>query len=520
MDFRPLGATGLQVSSVALGCWPMAGMSTPGVVDADGLATILACFDLGINFLDTAFAYGLEGESERLIARALAGRRSEMVIATKGGIEWGEGRRQIIDGHPATLRRQCEESLRRLATDRVELYYLHAPDPRVPIAESAGEIRRLIAEGKALSAGVSNVDLAQLTAFAAECPVTAFQPPYNMLQRDIERDTLPWCQQHGASVMVYWPLLKGLLAGHLPRDHVFAPGDSRLKYPMFQGEEWDKNQDLVDRLREVAADAGADRGPGGNQLDDPSAGHHRRVVRRETARSDQRQCRCHGLAADRRATGAHRRGAGCPRQGDDSSAGVNMKRVLITAFEPYEQWTTNASWLALVELTRDLPQQPQIVTRRYPVDFATLRERLEADLQANFDYALHLGQSPGSSRLRLEAIGINFGAERGQVPRLLASDGPVAYHSRLPLAEWSAQLNAAGIPAAVSYHAGTFLCNAMLYMSCYLAERMALATQSAFIHLPLDVTQTVDAKTEYPSLPTALTSAGLRLILGELAGEE
>jgi aryl-alcohol dehydrogenase-like predicted oxidoreductase len=256
MDFRPLGATGLQVSSVALGCWPMAGMSSPGVVDSEGLATILACFDLGINFLDTAFAYGAEGESERLIARALAGRRGEMVIATKGGIEWGEGRRQIFDARPATLRRQCEESLRRLATDRVELYYLHAPDPRVPIAESAGEIRRLIAEGKALSAGVSNVDLAQLTAFAAECPVTAFQPPYNMLQRDIEGDTLPWCQQHGVSVMVYWPLLKGLLAGHLPRDHAFAPGDSRLKYPMFQGAEWDKNQDLVDRLREVAADAG------------------------------------------------------------------------------------------------------------------------------------------------------------------------------------------------------------------------------------------------------------------------
>ena len=256
MDLRPLGATGLKVSSVALGCWPIAGMSTPGVVDEDSLATILARFDLGINFLDTAFAYGLEGESERLIARALAGRRSEMVIATKGGIEWGAGRRQIIDGAPATLRRQCEESLRRLATDRVELYYLHAPDPRVPIAESAGEIRRLIAEGKALSAGVSNVDLPQLTAFAAECPVTAFQPPYNMLQREIEHDTLPWCREHGVSVMVYWPLLKGLLAGHLPRDHVFAAGDSRLKYPMFQGEEWNKNQDLVDRLRQVADDAG------------------------------------------------------------------------------------------------------------------------------------------------------------------------------------------------------------------------------------------------------------------------
>jgi pyroglutamyl-peptidase len=197
-----------------------------------------------------------------------------------------------------------------------------------------------------------------------------------------------------------------------------------------------------------------------------------------------------------------------------------MKSVLITAFEPYEHWTTNASWLALMELTRELPQRPRIVTRRYPVDFATLRERLEADLQANYDYALHLGQAPGSPRLRLEAIGLNFGAERGQLPRLLAGDGPVAYHTRLPLDEWSAQLNAAGIPAAVSYHAGTFLCNAMLYMSCYLAERMALATQSAFIHLPLDVSQIVDSTSDHPALPAALAAAGLRLILGELAGEE
>jgi pyroglutamyl-peptidase len=197
-----------------------------------------------------------------------------------------------------------------------------------------------------------------------------------------------------------------------------------------------------------------------------------------------------------------------------------MKSVLITAFEPYDHWTTNASWLALMELTRDLPQRPRIVTRRYPVDFVTLGERLEADLQANYDFAIHLGQAPGSSRLRLEAIGLNLGAERGQLPRLLAADGPVAYRTSLPLDDWSAQLNAAGIPAAVSYHAGTYLCNAIFYMSCHLVERMALATQSAFIHLPLDVTQTVDPPSDDPSLPTALTAEGLRLILGELAGAE
>jgi aryl-alcohol dehydrogenase-like predicted oxidoreductase len=256
MDLRPLGNSGLKVSSVALGCWPIAGMTSVGVNDADSLATIGACFDLGINFLDTAYCYGAGGESERLIAQAIAGRRQEMVIATKGGIEWGPGRQQIVDGRPATIRRQCEESLQRLKTDRVELYYLHCPDPKVPIAESAGAIGELIAAGKARSAGVSNVNLTQLQQFAAACPLTAFQPAYNMLQRQIEADTLPWCREHDVAVAVYWPLMKGLLSGRMPRDHELAAGDSRRKYPMFQGEEWQKNQDLVDRLREVAADVG------------------------------------------------------------------------------------------------------------------------------------------------------------------------------------------------------------------------------------------------------------------------
>jgi aryl-alcohol dehydrogenase-like predicted oxidoreductase len=256
MLYRPLAKTGLQVSEVALGCWPIAGMTSPGVNDADSLATIQACFDLGINHLDTAYAYGAQGESERLIARALGSRRKEMVIATKGGLHWSPEGRQVCDARPATLRRECEESLRRLATDRVELYYLHAPDKSVPVAESAGELRRLLDEGKVLAVGVSNVTLAQLEEFAAVCPLAAFQPPYNMLLRQIEADTLPWCRRHGVAVMVYWPLMKGLLAGRIARDRVFGPDDSRRKYPMFQGEERRKNHDLVGRLQEIAQRCG------------------------------------------------------------------------------------------------------------------------------------------------------------------------------------------------------------------------------------------------------------------------
>jgi aryl-alcohol dehydrogenase-like predicted oxidoreductase len=152
-ETRQLGTTDIRVSPVAFGAWPIAGMTSIDVTEEDSLATIAACLDAGVNFIDTAYCYGPAGESERLIARALGSRRDEAVLATKGGIAWGPNRQQIIDGRPATLRRQCDESLRRLATDRVELLYLHAPDPKVPIEESAGALRRLHDEGKTRAVG-------------------------------------------------------------------------------------------------------------------------------------------------------------------------------------------------------------------------------------------------------------------------------------------------------------------------------------------------------------------------------
>ncbi|MCE5302997.1 MAG: aldo/keto reductase [Planctomycetaceae bacterium] len=256
MNYRPLGSTNLVVSEIAMGCWPIAGMSSPNVHDDESIAAIEACFDLGVNHLDTAYMYGHNGESERLIARAVGRRRDQMVIATKCGLHCGPASYQIHDARPDTLRRECEESLRRLKTDRVELLYLHAPDPNVPVAESAGALRRLLEEGKTLAVGASNVNLAQLEEFSRECPLTAYQPAYNMLMRQIEQDTLPWCREHDVAVLVYWPLMKGLLAGKIRRDQVFGPDDSRHKYPMFQGEERRKNHDLVDRLQSLAQSAG------------------------------------------------------------------------------------------------------------------------------------------------------------------------------------------------------------------------------------------------------------------------
>jgi aryl-alcohol dehydrogenase-like predicted oxidoreductase len=249
---RPLGNSGFSVSPVALGCWPIAGQTTLGANDADSIATIQACFELGVNHLDTAYVYGPNGESENLIRRALGNRRDAMVIATKCGIHY-EGAAFVNDGRPETLRRECDESLRRLGTDRVELLYLHSPDEKMPIEESAGALRDLMTAGKTRSVGASNCTLEQLQTFQSVCPLAATQLPYNMLQRDIEQRTIPWCREQNIAVMVYWPLMKGLLAGRLTRTHEFNERDSRRKYPMYQGDEWQKNQDFVDKLREAAA---------------------------------------------------------------------------------------------------------------------------------------------------------------------------------------------------------------------------------------------------------------------------
>ncbi|HZZ29664.1 MAG TPA: aldo/keto reductase [Pirellulales bacterium] len=256
MQLRPLSTTGIEVSGVALGTWPMAGMTSLDVNESDSLATIAAALGAGINFFDTAYCYGRQGESEKLLAHALKERRAEVVIATKSGVHWDVNGQRVSDARPATLRKQCEESLRRLNTDRVELLYLHAPDPQVSIAESAGELRRLMEEGKTRCVGISNASLQQLRDFVAVCPLSAYQPCYNMLQREIELDILPWCLEHNVAVCVYWPLMKGLLTAKFARNHQFDSQDGRKKYPMYQGQEWEKTQDFLDELRSIAAEIG------------------------------------------------------------------------------------------------------------------------------------------------------------------------------------------------------------------------------------------------------------------------
>ena len=249
---REIGSTGIFVSPVALGCWPIAGVSSLDVNVDDSRATIRAAIDAGINFLDTAFCYGADGESEKRIGEVIADRRDEVVIASKGGIHWEDGKMQN-DASPNRIIEECELSLRRMSIETIDLHYLHSPDPKVEIEETAAAFASLVQSGKIRSVGASNFNVEQLKRFHAVCPISAAQNRYNMLQRGLEDEVIPWCIDNQVSVMNYWPLMKGLLAGKIRRDFEFDPNDKRLTYEVFQGENFERAQRILDRLDVIAA---------------------------------------------------------------------------------------------------------------------------------------------------------------------------------------------------------------------------------------------------------------------------
>ena len=253
---REIGSTGIFVSPVALGCWPIAGMTSLDVNDDDSRATIRAAIDSGVNFLDTAHCYGADGKSETLIGEVVADCRDDVVIATKGGIHWDSDVVRHHDGSPQRIIEECEISLQRMGIDVIDLHYLHSPDPEVPVEESATAFVQLLKSGKIRSVGASNFKIDELRRFHSVCPISAIQPKYNLLQRDIEAEIVPWCVDNGVSVMNYWPLMKGLLAGKIRRGHEFDSADKRLSYDVFHGEKFERAQQLLDKLDVVAEQSG------------------------------------------------------------------------------------------------------------------------------------------------------------------------------------------------------------------------------------------------------------------------
>ncbi|RZQ60792.1 aldo/keto reductase [Amycolatopsis suaedae] len=252
-----LGRSGLNVSRIAFGTWQLGG--DWGSFDEDAaVKAIQHARELGVNFFDTAQAYGF-GRSEALLGRALREElkrdRDSVVIATKGGVKPGEERSR--DARRDFLRSGVEESLRHLELDHIDLYQVHWPDADTPAEETAGALQELVDEGKIRHAGVSNYNTEQLAAFDRTRPVETLQPPYHLFRRAIETDPLPYCREHDIGVLVYSPLGSGLLTGALTPDSTFEPGDWRSEATAFKGESLRRNLAVVDELKAFAADRGA-----------------------------------------------------------------------------------------------------------------------------------------------------------------------------------------------------------------------------------------------------------------------
>lgn len=243
-------------SPVVLGLWPIAGVTSVGVTDEQSRRTIAAALDSGVNTFDTAFSYGYRGESDRLLGQMIAGRRDEVVVIGKVGQRWTANHQRQIDASPQSLVADAEESLSRIGIERFDLLMLHSVDPQVDIRTSAEAIAGLQRRGLTRRIGVCNVDFEQLRCFAEAAHPAAVQWPLNLLQRDILDPRVRWCESENVAVLVYWTLMKGILAGAITRDHVFAAGDSRPSYEIYKGAARERTHEIVDSLRRLAAEHG------------------------------------------------------------------------------------------------------------------------------------------------------------------------------------------------------------------------------------------------------------------------
>lgn len=251
MQRRTLGRDGLSVSALGLGCMGMSEFYT-GRDDAESIATIHRALDLGVDFLDTADMYG-PFTNERLVGRAIQGRRDQVVLATKFGNQRGEdGGFLGVNGRPDYVRRSCDESLQRLGVDHIDLYYQHRVDRTVPIEETVGAMADLVRKGKVRFLGLSEAAPTTIRRANQEHPIAALQTEYSLWTRDPEEEVLPLCRDLGMGFVAYSPLGRGFLTGRFRAFEDLPEDDYRRSSPRFQGENFQRNLDLVERVEEIA----------------------------------------------------------------------------------------------------------------------------------------------------------------------------------------------------------------------------------------------------------------------------
>jgi aryl-alcohol dehydrogenase-like predicted oxidoreductase len=259
MEQRRLGQHGLEVSAEGLGCMGMSEFYG-ATDDVESIATIHRALELGVNFLDTADMYG-PFTNERLVGRAIEGRRDEVVLATKFGNERAEdGTRIGINGSPEYVHRACDASLERLGVDTIDLYYQHRVDQSVPIEETVGAMAELVEQGKVRYLGLSEASPDTIRRAHAVHPISALQTEYSLWTRDPEDQVLPTVRELGIGFVAYSPLGRGFLSGRFQRPDDLPEDDFRRHNPRFQGDNFQKNLELVERVREIADEKGVKPG--------------------------------------------------------------------------------------------------------------------------------------------------------------------------------------------------------------------------------------------------------------------